>query len=152
MVRTLVLDANVLVLLTVGLANPKYIARHKRLHPTYCVRHFDLLLDLVRQAPAAATTTHALTEASNLIRQCAEPMRSDVMLVLQELIQTCDELTPSARQASELPEFFRLGLTDAAFISLDPEKHTFLSADLDLVIALQNRGVDAINFFHLAFE
>jgi hypothetical protein len=150
--KTLALDANLLVLLTVGLADVKYIARHKRLHPIYRIEHLDRLLDLIARAPALATTTHALTEASNLLRQCAEPMRSEIMVALGRLIRASGELTPEASRASESPEFIRLGLTDAAFALLDPERYRVLSADLDLVVALEKRGFEVVNFHTLLFE
>ena len=152
MQKILALDANLLVLLTVGYADIKYIARHKRLYPTYRKEHFDLLLETIRRAPALATTTHALTEASNLLRQCAEPMRSEIMSALAALIRTSDELTPAASRASAAPEFMRLGLTDAAFILLDTERYRVLSADLDLIVALQRRGFEAVNFHALLFD
>lgn len=149
--KTLALDANLIVLLAVGLADPTYIRRHKRLYPTFRAEHFELLLDIVKRAPALATTTHALTEASNLLRQCADPMRSEVMAALGALIERSDELTPTARAVSRLPEFRRLGLTDAAFTQLDPKLCTVLSADLDLILALQAKGFDVVNFHHLIF-
>lgn len=150
--KTLLVDANLLVLLTVGYADTKYIRRHKRLYPTYREEHFELLLDLLARASALATTTHALTEASNLLRQCAEPMRSDVMLALRILIGRLGEFAPEARQASALPEFVRLGLTDAAFATHEPGEFRLISADLDLIVALQNRGMEVVNFHHLLFD
>ena len=151
-VKTLALDANVLVLLTVGLADVKYIARHKRLHPAYRKEHFDFLIDVIERAPALATTTHALTEASNLLRQCAQPMRSEIMAALAALIRTSDELTPQASRASATPEFIRLGLTDAAFTLLDSKLYRVLSADLDLIVALERRGFEVVNFHTLLFD
>jgi len=158
--KTLALDANVLVLLTVGLADVRYIARHKNLyiarhknlHPTYRVEHFDLLLDEVKRAPGLATTTHVLTETSNLLRQCKEPMRSEIMAALADFIGEGEELTPEATRASAAPEFLRLGLTDAAFTLLDPARYCVLSADLDLIVALQTRGFEVVNFHALLFD
>jgi hypothetical protein len=150
--KTLVLDANLLVLLTVGLADVGFIARHRRLHPTYREEHWDRLMDLIKRAPALATTTHALTEASNLSRQCAEPMRSDITAALGRLIRTSDELTTTALRASAAPEFVRLGLTDAAFTLLDRERYRVLSVDLDLIVALQRRDFEAANFQTLLFD
>ena len=152
MPKTLAIDANLLVLLTVGLTDVAYIARHKRLYPTYREQHFDLLLEFLERAPVVVTTTHALTEASNLLRQCADPMRSEIMEKLAALIGSTGELTPDAIRASAAPEFIRLGLTDAAFTILDPEVYIVLSADLDLIVALQYRGFEAVNFQTLLFD
>lgn len=150
--KTLALDANMLVLLAVGVADVAYIARHKRLHPTYRKEHFYILLDVIGPRSRVATTTHALTEASNLVRQCADPMRSEIMAALAGLIQTTGELTPPASRAAAAPEFVRLGLTDAAFALLDPARYRILSADLDLIVALERRGFEVINFQTLLFD
>ena len=125
--KTLALDANVLVLLTVGLCDVKFIARHKRLHPVYREKHFDLLLDVIAHAPALATTTHALTEASNLSRQCGDPMRSEITRTLGLLIKRAEELTLPAVRAAADPHFPRLGLTDWIFTLLDPRRFRVLS-------------------------
>ncbi len=144
--KTLVLDANLLVLLTVGLADARFIARHKRLNPNYRKEHLDDLLEIIKRWPELATTTHALTEASNLLRQCADPMRSQIMIELARLIKSSGELTPEASQAADAPEFIRLGLTDAAFTLLDPERYVIATVDLDLIVALEVRGFEVVNF------
>ena len=122
------------------------------MYPTYRVEHFELLLDVVTDASALATTTHALTEASNLLRQCADPMKTEIMVALADLIGRCDELAPKARSVSALPEFLRLGLTDAAFATLRPDEFRVISADIDLIVALQNRNVEVVNVQHLLFD
>jgi hypothetical protein len=147
--KTLALDANLLVLLTVGLCDVRFIARHRRLHPDYRKEHFDVLLALIRRAPALATTTHALTEASNLSRQCGEPMRSQITRALGALVSRAEELTiPAIRAVSDM-HFPRLGLTDCAFTLLDQSLFHVLSVDLELILALQAKGFDVTNFHHV---
>jgi hypothetical protein len=149
--KTLALDAHILMLLAVGVVDVSYISRHKRLHPVYAPIHFHVLQDVLAQSRAVATTTHALTEASNLLRQCREPMRSEIMVALAGIIATIEELTPAASDVCLSPEFIRLGLTDAAFGRLDPARHEIISADRDLVAALQTQGFQVINFHDLLF-
>jgi hypothetical protein len=149
--KTLALDANLLVLLVVGFADRRFIARHKRLYPVYREEHFDLLLDLIARDPALATTTHALTEASNLSRQCRDPMRSEITRTLGVLIERAEELAVPAVSAVSDPHFPRLGLTDCIFTLLDPSRFRVLSADLALILALQARGFEVTNFHHVIF-
>ena len=149
--KTLALDANMLMLLAVGVVDVSYISRHKRLHPTYGPPHFYVLQHLLGQARAVATTTHALTEASNLLRQCRDPMRSEIMVALAGIIGTIQELTPAASDVCLSPEVIRLGLTDAAFGQLDAAQHEVISADRDLIVALLTRGFEVINFHDLLF-
>jgi hypothetical protein len=149
--KTVALDAHILMLLAVGAVNVAYIAKHKRLQG-YRVKHFDVLRELVDQAPAVASTTHALTEASNLLRLCRDPMRSEIMTGLAGIVAVIEELTPAASQVCAVPEFLRLGLTDAAFTLLDPKRYGVISADIDLILALQMRGFEVVNFHTALFD
>ena len=137
------------MLLAVGVVNIHYIARHKRLRSDYRVEDYALVIKLIDRPPAVATTAYALTEASNLLRQCGDPMRSEIMAGLAGIIGLVDELTPAASGVCTTPEFIRLGLTDAGLCHLDPDLYEVLSADRDLVIALQARGFQVVNFHDL---
>ena len=151
MKKALAIDANVLVLLTVGLTNISYIERHRRLHPTYRRDHFKFLQEILYGEPALATTPHALAEASNLARLCGEPMRTEVTNTLGRVIAKVEEFPASSLEAAHAAEFPRLGLTDAAFFQLDPQCFRVLSADIDLILALQPKGFEVLNFQHLIF-
>jgi hypothetical protein len=50
------------------------------------------------------------------------------------------------------PRFPDLGLTDAAILMAARGKCLVLTADLELHLALQARGIDAINFNHIRFH
>ncbi len=145
------LDANVLVLLVVGLTNASYVERHRRLYPTYRQEHFRFLEKLLTSEPALATTPHALAEASNLAQLCGEPMRTEVAISLGRMIAKVDEIDIASAEAVTAAEFPRLGLTDAAFVLLDPGEFRILSADIDLILALQSRGFEVANFQQLIF-
>jgi hypothetical protein len=137
------------MLLVVGTTNAAYVARHKKLHPHYSVLHYELLRELILSTPAVATTTHVLTEASNLLRYCREPMRSEIMIAFGLLLGAVQEVTPRASDVGKTPNFVRLGLTDAALLQLDPEHFAVASADLDLIVTLTARGFEVVNFYDL---
>ena len=61
------LDANLLILLAVGLTNRDYIGRHKRL-TKYDATDLDVLSGLIAQFSSVVFTPHVLAEASNLDR------------------------------------------------------------------------------------
>ena len=66
-VNAVILDANLLVLLVVGLYSRSYIARHKRL-AAYSEKDFDLLSAYV--ASASRLTAMALSKASSAPSFC----------------------------------------------------------------------------------
>lgn len=154
MQKPLALDTPLLMLLVMGTTNAAYVARHKKLHPHYSVLHYELLRELILSTPAVATTTHVLTEASNLLRYCREPMRSEIMIAFGLLLGAVQEVTPRASDVGKTPNFVRLGLTDAALlqldpVQLDPEHFAVASADLDLIVTLTARGFEVVNFYVL---
>jgi hypothetical protein len=86
-----------------------------------------------------------LTEASNLLRQVRDPMRSEIMATFKRLIDSADERQVQGARAAAQPLFVRLGLTDAAILSLDPTEVQVLTVDHDLHIASLEMGFDARN-------
>jgi len=143
--KAVVIDTSLLLLLIVGLTNPAYIDRHRRLSPVYKARHFDLIRNMALQAPKLLCTAHVLTETSNLLRQTSEPMRSEIMKTFKVFIGQAEEVVVSAAHATESPVFIRLGLTDAAVVSLDPRDMVLLTVDHDLHIASSERGFEVVN-------
>ena len=69
------IDANLLLLLVVGNANPSAIARHRRLQE-FTPDDYYMLIDLISQVQQVLVTPNTLTETSNLLGQHGEPERS----------------------------------------------------------------------------
>jgi hypothetical protein len=150
--RAIAIDTNLLVLLVVGLTNPEYIRKHKRLTPVYNARHFEWIVRCLAEAPRVICTSHILAEGSNLLRQTREPMRSEIMTTYRRFIQTAEEPIIAAREAAQSSSFIRLGLTDAAILTLDPKEIRLLTVDHDLHIACSERGFDVVNLTPFFYE
>ena len=65
--KGLLIDTNLLVLLTTGTLNTSYIEGHKRTGH-YTVEDFDLLLAIIDQFQFLVVIPNILTEASNLLK------------------------------------------------------------------------------------
>ena len=133
------------MLLIVGLTNRKYIGKHKNLYPVYTAAHFDALSRIIQRAPLIVCTAHILTETSNLLRQVSDPIRSEVMAMFRQFIRSAQEKHIDSGTASRAPIFVRLGLNDAAIVSLDPNEVQILTVDHDLHIASSRRGFEVTN-------
>ncbi len=144
----IVVDAQLLVLFVVGLASPRYLARHKRL-TSYDDRDFDLLHRILAQARRVVVTPHVLAEASNLARQIGEPARSDIMATLAGLVPRMQERHVPAAAAVTNGGFVQLGLADAALLALDDLEATLLTADTDLYLAASRAGRQVEHFHHI---
>jgi predicted nucleic acid-binding protein len=148
MERSVVLDANLLVLLVAGHTDKSLIERHKNLS-AYDADGFDLLVETLAEYSQVVLTPNTLTEASNLLRQIKDPDRSRVTLMLGHLIREHEERYIVSKGAAAEKTFGRLGLTDAALIVVARAYDSLLSADNDLYLAACIEGIEAFNFAHL---
>ena len=146
--RGLVLDANLLVLLIVGLTEQRLIGRHKRLD-SFSPEDFTLLTHVLSLAERVIVTPHTLTEASNLVAYIAEPARTRIREAFRVFVSRTEEVTVESKMAVGAPEFVRLGLADAALLEITRGTHTLLTTDHDLYQSALKRGASAVNFNHL---
>ena len=145
--RTIAVDSELLVLLIVGTASRSYIQKHKRLG-AYSVADFDLLIELLSEYSDVIVMPNTLTEASNLLGQVSEPIRTRIFETFQAFIGVSTEESLRSKAVSEHDQFVRLGLTDAALMTATHEQHVLLTADFDLYWASARAEHKVINFNH----
>ena len=145
--KAFVLDANLLVLLVVGLASPEHIAIHKRLGE-YSKVDFDLLTQLLADASRIVVTPNTLTEAVNLSAHIAEPVRSRILLVFRDWLERTQEIYVESARAMQHPAYSRLGLTDCVLLETAAQDLTIITADVGLYVEAGRQGRQAINFNH----
>jgi hypothetical protein len=143
--KTIILDANLLLLLVVGLTSRAYISKRKRLRE-YKEFDFDLLKGFADSATMIVVTPHTLAGTSNLIGYIGEPARTQIYLQLRMLLGVLNERYVESSSAAQHEEFPRLGLADAAQLDLATQSHTLLTVDLDLYLAALRHGLKAENF------
>ena len=148
MPSALFIDANLIVLLVVGLVGRELIARHKRTR-TFTVEDYDRLTRAISRVGNIRVTPNTLTEASNLLGQHGEPQRSQLLLKLRALIEQSPETVVASVDAARRDVFPRLGLTDTALLEVVSADAPLLTVDLDLYVAALAGGDEAaINFNH----
>jgi hypothetical protein len=147
----ILLDTNLLLLLFIGLAAPDRVQSFKRTKNSgFTESEFSLLQEFLATFSRVVTTPHILTETNHFIRAgfygevCQSALR-----IMAEAVQSFKERRPESKNLVQTDFFYRFGLTDSAILDLPPKKYLVLSTDAPLVIALQKKGVDAINFNHL---
>ncbi len=139
-------DAQLLVLFTVGRVNRDIIAKHRRLQ-AYSIEDFELLVSLVGPTQRLLVTPNTLTEASNLLAQHGEPERSVLLEGLRVLIEDGEEVVVASATAAANSEFLRLGLADAALLEAATVETPVLTADLGLYLAAVAKAPEsAVNF------
>ncbi len=147
MKRAILIDANLLVLLTVGLVRMDLIGKHRRTKG-YNRSDFELLRDLLGSAPVLILLPNVVTETSNLIAGYGEPDRSKLLRQLKALVSDHAESYVASREACSSEDFLRLGVTDAALLIYDSERSEIYTDDLDLYLAAGRRAVACVYFTH----
>jgi hypothetical protein len=150
--KGILLDTNLLVLLFVGLLAPDRVRSFSRTkNHGFTENEFSLLGRIVFSTSAKVITTpHILTEASGFIRsEFYGEVQLAALQIIAQVIQAFKERRQESRNLVRTEYFYRFGLTDSAILDLPPKKYLVLSVDAKLVIALQKKGIDAVNFNHL---
>lgn len=145
--RSLLLDANLLLVLAIGWSNPLLIERHKKTKGEYVAEDYDLLFELIGAFAPCITTPHILTEVSNQLGQASGPLQYALFQSFAELIQLLIEHHAPSRELTFHDQFPVFGLTDLGILHLArSEKPLVISADSRLVAYLNSTGVNAIDY------
>ena len=93
--KSLLIDANLLVLLVVGVTDPKEIGKHKRARG-YTLEDFNLLRAELENYQELWVTSQAVAECSNLIRQTNFQLAKRLLHTLQRLVVKAKESNMSS--------------------------------------------------------
>jgi hypothetical protein len=146
--RGVFVDTNLLVLLLVGLVNIRRIGTFKRTQD-FTIDDFHLLRQLLGWfGTPIFSTPHVLSQVSDLTDLSGRELIA-IRRLFKFMIATIEEQYDAARKLVDDPMFERFGLGDASIAAVCRRKVLILTADLQLQIALESLGLDAINFNHL---
>jgi hypothetical protein len=140
-------DTNLLVLYLVGVVNKRRIPEFKRTQD-FTVEDFDLLAGLIAWFGKLIATPHVLSEVSNLA-DLSGGERHEIRKLFKVVVEAKAETYDPSGELVGHPLFESLGLTDAAIAAVSSRGILVLTADVELQLALQRRGADALNFNHI---
>lgn len=143
------IDANLIVLLVVGLTKQELILKHRRTKE-FTVVDYELLIEFLAQFSTVLVTPNTATEASKLLRQHAEPERSQILGTFRNLVKESEETSIDSSVAVDHVRFPSLGLTDIVLLSEASPNTPLITVDLDLYLeTLSKDTAAAINFNHM---
>jgi hypothetical protein len=145
--KGVLVDSNLLVLYLVGSVNKRRIVDFKRTQ-NFTIEDFDLLLRLLDGFGKLITTPHVLSQVSDLTDLPGKELLT-VRSLFSSLVERAEESYDDSRGLITHDLFSRLGLTDAAIATVCSKGILVLTTDLELQLALQERGADALNFNHV---
>jgi hypothetical protein len=147
---SILIDTNLAILLCVGISGTRNIEKHKRL-AGYDEQDFQLLTELLGDDPKLVFSPYVLGETSNLVRQVANPLKSQLAKDLREMVLRADEIQVPCSKIVDDNRYLDLGVTDAALLTIlsAHPKLVLLTEDANLYIAASQRGYLAFNFSHV---
>lgn len=122
--RGVLLDAHLLVLLTIGSFDLDLVGNHPRLN-AYSRSDFHFLSDLIEHSGPIRLVPQVMAEASNLLGT----RREALMTQLGNVIMQSVEIQVPAEVAIQRAEFRRLGITDAVLIEAATPEIPLVTAD-----------------------
>jgi predicted nucleic acid-binding protein len=145
--RSIVIDANLLLLLVVGTYNRQEVSRHRRLAADYDLGDFENLLNFLGNFECLTVVPGTLTEVSNLISHADDPVSAGIKDTFATLIHSFVEVYEPSKQVVQIPAFSWLGLSDAAQLSAALEqKCALLTNDGPLLAAASDLGIEVVHF------
>ena len=141
---SLVIDANLLIVLCTGRFSISLIGQYNKTK-AYTYSDFNILEAIASQFNTILTTPNILTEACDLITLKDKKGR-EFRQFFREFIVSSTEIYVTSSQASYENTFIRLGLADSSIYQLARNGKLVITSDLDLVLSIEQEGLDVINF------
>ena len=146
--KGVLVDANLLILFLIGTVNKQRISEFKRTQD-FTIEDFDLLQRLIAWFGRLYATPHVLSQVSDLADLPGKELHKIRHLFRLVVEQHIDESYDPSRVLVADPVFEIHGLADAAIATVGGRGVLVLTADVKLQLALQRRGTDALNFYHV---
>jgi hypothetical protein len=141
-------DTNLLVLLLVGLVNRERIRNFKRTQD-FTIEDFRMLDSLMKWfGGPLVTTPHVLSQVSDLTDLSGNE-GSAMRQLFKSKVEVFEEKYDPASDLVQHPLFEGFGLGDASVAAACKRGVVVLTADVQLQLALERSGLDAINFNHI---
>jgi hypothetical protein len=127
--------------------NKRRVVDFKRTQ-NFTIEDFETLSRLINWFGKLFTTPHVLSQVSDLTDLPGKDLGA-IRRLFGTVVEQMEESYEVSKTLVTHDLFSRLGLTDAAIATVCSTGVLVLTTDLNLHLALQQRGADALNFNHL---
>ncbi len=146
--KGILVDTSLLVAYVIGTLGVRHLV-NCRATKHFTQDDFGLLVGILGRFTNVVTTTHVLTEVSNLAGKLPKSLHDNFRLVFLKAINQLSEQSLPAKKIASDNDFINFGITDTAIRLISPGSYLVLTDDLPLFGLLGKRGVDVVNFNHL---
>ncbi len=141
--KSLLIDTNLLILLLVGITNKGFIKNFKATK-SYTEEDYFLLRKIIKHF-RIITTSHVLSEASNLCEKADKYYKEKIFNSFSQIVQEIIEVPVSSKEITITPIFLKFGLTDSVLFHLSAKGAVVLTDDFELHGYLISNGAVAAN-------
>lgn len=127
----ILIDANALTVLLVGLVDVKLIGRHNRTSIYQEQDYYDLLA-IIESFDKLIVLPNVWTEVDNLLNDFSGNHKYEYILQITDTIKSTSEKYITSSKATESDCFFDLGLTDSLLLEYSKECKLLVTADSKL--------------------
>lgn len=127
----ILIDANALTVLLVGLVDTKLIGRHNRTSIYQEQDYYDLLT-VIESLDKLIVLPNVWTEVDNLLNDFSGNHKYEYILQITDTIKSTSEKYIVSLKATESDCFFDLGLTDSLLLEYSKECKLLVTADSKL--------------------
>lgn len=143
--RGAVIDTNLLLLLIVGIYDPRSIGQRRT--ATYTPSDFRLIGAVVDRLDKIVVTPNIMTEVDNLSRSLRDKER--LTMAIRQIYQKISEIYKPSSDAIASPVFQHIGLTDTHIMTMASERFLVVTDDFPLYHRISNLNRDVININHI---
>ena len=149
---TVLVDANILLLLVVGSTDRSRIGSMSRTKQ-YSADDYDIARSIVERFRSTVTTPHVLSQTSDLLRSSGAygELEQALSRKLQAVFIVTQEHFVPARVLARPKEFHHIGLADASVLEAARRGCTIFTDDLPLHNVVLANGGKSLNFTELRF-
>ncbi len=136
----ILIDTNALIVLLLGIMNPKLIEKHKRTS-IYLEEDFYGLLSVIENIEELVVLPNIWTEVDNLLNNFTGEYKSQYIQKITEIIKTSSEKYLSSEKGTESYSFYNLGLTDSLILECAKSCKLLVTSDSSLSDYALSRGI-----------
>jgi rRNA-processing protein FCF1 len=136
----ILIDTNALVVLLLGIIDPRLISKNKRTS-IYEPEDFYDLLSVIGKLEKIVVLPNIWTEVDNLLNNITGSYKDQYVKVITETINTSSEKYLKSVSGTTNPSFFDLGLTDSLILEYSKECDFLVTSDSRLSDYAQAYGI-----------
>ena len=146
--KPLLLDANLLIVLIVGMSDPTKLGVIKCVKE-YGLEHLQFINRFASSASSLVTVPSVLTQTSDLLGEGKNVVAAGVSHALRAFTHRSLEVYKPSREVMESPAFERLGLADSLILDCLAELNAcLLTADFQLDGYAKKQNLESYNIWH----